>query len=210
MSELQAATNRKKESILRELLENLSREGYNASSGSEPATDYFGNETGETVIEISGSPISRIALLAYDYGNSRTSFRYRYRVDLGGYLPAAAGKLLYSRLKPVKENKILGIFSGDLTGVHWEGQQAASQLNSDTALSAKVLELVRQAGDTDVQVYVKSADTVEILGPRLTAPFSLLAGEELMRGFTEEAVSACRLDIFEQIGRYIQEVIRTA
>ena len=204
MLELQAEIKKKQDTILREVARNLSDGGLKVSLTEETETDFSGKDSQESAIELSGGVIRKIRLLNYNYGTTDTIFRFQYELLPESELPPHSDKAIDARVKLVRDNKVLGLFGGEVVDVKWAGNEVAERLNADADLSRQLFEYLKHLENPAIQIYAKSSLKVDILGPRLTASFAALTDEELSKQFIEGAVNVFAFDIYERIASHIR------
>jgi len=183
--------------------------GIDAKVVKEPAEVVFGEALTESVIEVKGQSIDKIRLFADDYiscGMSGSISRFQYQIILDKDLPSNAERMIISKTKQVKENKILGLFAGTIADIKWEGHELADSLNSDGEINNILLRCARHWGNAEFQIDVISPTLIEILGPRFVEAdwIPQLDTTEGKRGF-EDCVFGFK--ICNHIAQHISNII---
>jgi hypothetical protein len=183
--------------------------GIDAAVEEEPAENFMGETVTESVIRIKGKDIDRIRMVSTDYiscGVMGSVSRFQYQVIVDKNLPDTAEQLINSKTKPVKENKILGLFGGKIADIRWTGGSLASRLNSDGEIKRVLLHCARSWGHAEFQITVISPTLIEILGPRFTESYWIpqVDTSEGKRGF-EDCVFG--FEIADHIARHVRSII---
>ena len=155
--------------LLETVLEYLHSVGVDAQLSEEAAADVYGNTINEPVVKITGRNIDSIRVTSSDYfgcGMPETISRFHYEISLGKKLDSEMVKQIGTRIEYERENKKLGLFGGEITGIRWTGGELAELLNGDKDIYSVLLDCSRSPGNPEFQVKLKTLNTAEILGPR--------------------------------------------
>ena len=110
--------------MLGEFIFYLQSWGIDANLGKESAVDYFGRDIEETVVQLSGKSLQEIRLYARIYGTGLIIYRFYYDI-LFAELPPEVSRAIATKVKLVKEDKVIGLFGGKLVDIKWVGQDIA-------------------------------------------------------------------------------------
>lgn len=171
-----------------------------------------GNSTGspnEPALALDGQTISKIRVVSAPYDlcdDMGNLYRFQYEIALDHRLSRHDIKQIKSRLNLIRERNILGIATGDITGVKWEGQKLAEELNSDTNLTSTLLDCAKSTEYSEIEVEVLNPTTVEISGPWFSeAPPFLQSDKSLSNAVLEDKDKLHDFEIYQKIARRIIE-----
>ena len=131
--------------------------------------DVYGNTFNEPVIRITGRNIDSIRVASADYfgcGLPDNISRFHYEVSPGKKLDSDTARQIGTRIEYERDNKKLGLFGGEITGIRWTGGKLADLLNGDKDIHSVLFDCCRSPGNPEFQVRLKTPNMVEIQGPR--------------------------------------------
>jgi hypothetical protein len=177
--------------LLETVLDYLHSAGVDAHLSDETSTDVYGNIINEPVIRIKGRNIDNIRVTSSDFfgcGMPETISRFHYEVSLDKRLDSEMVKQLEAKIDYKRENKKLGIFGGEVTGVHWTGEELADLLNGDNDISGVLFGCCKSPGNPEFQVRLKTLNIVEIQGPRFADLWRI---QEMFKRGVKEGFEEC-------------------
>lgn len=165
---------RDKEIYLSKLAIYLQSAGIDASFTHEQVSSLYDSvKEQEPVVRIAGENISRIVLrtrLFASCGLWQSISFFDYESALQATPPPQLSGKMKARVRPVIQNRFLGIFGGRVTSVRWTGGKLAEVLNQDKELSERLFSLSTLYGYPDIIVQFRDISTAEISGPQFDAP----------------------------------------
>jgi hypothetical protein len=177
--------------LLETVLEYLKSMGVDTHLAEESVSDVYGNSVNEPVVKITGKNIDSIRVSSSDYlgcGMPETISRFHYEVSIGKKLDSEMVKQIGTRIEYERENKKLGIFGGEITGIHWAGGKLADLLNSDEDISDVLFSCCRSPGNPEFQVRLKTLNKAEIQGPRFADLWRI---QEMFKRGVKEGFEEC-------------------
>lgn len=169
VKELEEKMAMERRKLLETVLEYLHSVGVDAHLSEEAVNDVYGNNINEPVIRITGRNIDSVRVTSADYfgcGLPDNISRFHYEISLGKKLDSEMVKQIGTRIEYERDNKTLGLFGGEISGIHWTGGKLAELLNGDKDISKVLLDCCRSPGNPEFQVRLKTFNKAEIQGPR--------------------------------------------
>ncbi|MFC1914635.1 hypothetical protein ACFLWK_00035 [Chloroflexota bacterium] len=194
-----------REEILGELISYLQDWGIDANLGKQSAIDYFGRDIEETVVQLSGQSLQEIRLYARIYGTGLIIYRFYYDV-LFAELPSEVSRAVATKIKLVKEDKVIGLFGGKLVDIEWIGHDIAEQLNSDSSLRQRLFQYAGYFDAGQIQIYAASSSQVRLLGPKLMVSVNELHDESGRKKIKEDLRKLLDFEIYENIAEHIKKI----
>jgi hypothetical protein len=171
----------------------------------EPDPDSTGADVTRSIIKLKGQRVNSIQLVkAKSFScSSGEALRFQYRIQLAKELPRDLLSGLKTRVAPIKEGKILGLFGGKIVGVRWIGQRLADMLNRDPEISKTLLRCMQTWDVMEIEIEASSKEVL-ISGPWFTNPNTIISlyapGKEY-----EEQNCVFGYKTIDRIARLIQE-----
>jgi hypothetical protein len=191
VKELEEKMAMERRKLLETVLDYLRSVGANAHLSEEATADVYGNTINEPVIRITGRNIDNIRVTSADYlgcGMPDNISRFHYEISLGKKLDSEMVRQIGTRIEYERGNKTLGLFGGEITGIHWTGGKLADLLNGDKDIYKVLLDCTKSPGNPEFQIRLKTLNTVEILGPRFA---DLWRVQELFERGVKEGFEEC-------------------
>jgi len=208
VSALQTEIEIGREEILGEFIFYLQSRGIDANLGKESAVDYFGRDIEETVVQLSEQSLQEIRLYARIYGTGLIIYRFYYDI-LFAELPPEVSRAIATKVKLVKEDKVIGLFGGKLVDIKWVGQDIAQQLNSDSNLWQRLFQYAGYFDAGQIQIYAASPSRVRLLGPKLVVSVNELNDESGRKKIKEDLIKLLDFEIYEDIAEHIRKILAT-
>jgi hypothetical protein len=203
---LQTEIDRGREQILGELISYLQGRGIDANLGKESAIDYFGRDTEETVVQLSGQSLQEIKLYARIYGTGLIIYRFCYDILFDEKLHSEISRTIATKVKLLKEDKVIGLFGGKLVDIEWVGHDIAERLNSDSNLRQRLFQYAEYFDVGQIQIYAVSPSRVRLLGPKLLVSVNELNDESGRGKIKEDLIKLIDFRIYEDIAKHIKKI----
>jgi len=194
---------------LHELTLYLQKKGIDTTLNKEPAIDYFGRDTEEAVLQLAGQSLQEIRLYARIYGTGLIIYRFYYDLLFDTKLSPEMCRSIATKVKPVKEDKVIGLFGGKLVGIKWLGRDVAAQLSSDNNLLSRLLDYAGYFDVGQIRIYAESSSRVRVLGPRLVVPVNELNDEAGRKRNREGLIRLLYFEIYESIAQQVRKTLAT-